>query len=130
MKQQSKRQRKKFRASNCMGAKEILAERCGSGEWKLSQVRKSYPPLSKPHTHVSSVTGLLRTWGSRVQTAPTPLCHPSQACPSHVAGMFGYCNAEQPPMHLFALRRNQSISHKVAYSDKHLLVIIIFPNCF
>lgn len=69
-------------------------------------------------------------WGHVVQTAPTPLCHHRRHIPSPVAGTFGYCNAKQPPTHPFALQRNQSFSHKVVYSDKHLLVITIFPNCF
>ena len=77
----------------------------GSGGWKQSQVPKSDPPLSKAHSHVSSGAGLLRTRGSRVQAAPAPLCHPSQARPSHVAGTFGCCDAEQPATHLCASER-------------------------
>lgn len=78
-------------------------------------VRKSCPPLSKPHSHMSSGMGLLRTRGSWVQ-----ICAPHHR---HLPAVGPGCLATVIPNsfpHTSALQRNQSISRKVAYSDKHL----------
>lgn len=101
------------------------------GKWGTEAVTSPQVlPTSKQTLHPGELWhSVAEDTGKRVQTAPTPLCHRLQARPSHVAGMFGYCDVEQPPMHLFALQRNQSVSRKAAYSDEHLLVITIFPNC-
>lgn len=108
-----------------MGAKEILAERWGSGEWKQSQVRKTWSPLT-PHSGELWLVGHREAGGKQLPH----LWSTHHRCISHMAGMFGCCDTEEPPTHLSALQRNQNALCKEACSDKHLFVAAIFPTCF
>lgn len=108
-----------------MGAKEILAERWGSGEWKQSQVRKTWSPLT-PRSGELWLVGHREAGGKQL----SHLWSTHHRCISHMAGVFGCCDTEEPPTHLSALQRNQNALCKEACSDKHLFVAAIFPTCF
>lgn len=122
---QSKRQGKKFRARNCTGAEEILAEKWGSGEQKQSQVHKSYPPLSKPYTQVSSGTGLLRTRESGCKQLPHLCATDCRHVPAMWLGCLAIATSSSLPCISLHFRET-----KVFHAKQHILTNTYWSSQF